>query len=149
MNSRQALPRLNNRKNLAVLAAIVIIILVGYAAFELYSTEGFETYDFQIKVSYPGSWQISFQGYEGGPPKTTGSHGNFTGIGNDTLIAPVYGNFQQYGAYICAWATKLDASNNTLILSIYPEGSAGPLGGSYYNTSTPNGTVMACGGVVP
>jgi hypothetical protein len=139
-----------SRRTAVVIAVVIVAALViGYGAYNLYSTQGFATYDFQVKVTYAGGWQVIYQGYEGGPPRTVASHNNFTGSGDSILTAPVYGNLQKYGLYICAWATKLDDSGGNLTLSLYTNTNSGSGPISVNSTTAPNGTVKVCGGVYP
>lgn len=104
--------------------------------------------NFRIVVSYGGAWRVTYIGYEGMETKQTAT-GSYSGNGSNQTVVDVPANSNVYGVYLCASATKLDNSNSNLTLSIYWNQDSIPLGGLYNTTSAPQGSVKACGGLVP
>jgi hypothetical protein len=152
--AKQPLPHSSKRP--IVIIAVIAVILVGaisaiaYYTVKTPSCSGYPpggncvapyTYTFTIAVNYTGRWSLNYTGQtnvgEANPYNVTATH---TGTGAFTVPATLSG-LNTRMLTICAQAQKLDASNWTLLLSIdslYPK-----------NTSTPYGTVSACGAVAP
>lgn len=148
-------------KTIAVIlvAAILLPVSVGSFLFWAYSTDhppfcsgyppggncpGTYSYNFTITVNYTGPWSLEYYGYhtagyvfqEGAPGNYLGGSRNGTGSASIgvTLSGP-----NNNGLTLCALATKLDSSNNTLTLAIIGQNS----------TSLPYGSAYTCNGVVP
>ena len=107
---------------------------------------GTYSHSFTITVNYTGLWSLKYYGYhlagdawlaEVGAPGSylQGSH-NGTGSGS---IGVAMSGPNNIGLTLCAFATKLDSSNNTLTLSIIGQNS----------TSVPYGSTYLCNTVVP
>jgi len=100
---------------------------------------GMFSYTFPLTVNYSGPWTLSYQGYASmGKSNPTDTNGSCIGGGPFALSVTVTGP-NTSGLTLCAQAEKLDSSSSTLILRVT----------GYNETSTPNGSVSYCGGVVP
>jgi hypothetical protein len=149
-------PRRRMAPSPTIIVAIIVIILIGAVSAIAYYTVKFSSCSgnppggncvapysntFTISVNYTGPWRLHYSGQtnvgEANPFNVTGTR---TGTGNFSEPVTLSG-LNNRMLTICAQAQKLDASSSTLLLSIVPL--------SPKNTSTPFGTVSACGAVAP
>lgn len=132
---------------LLAISIVAAAVLVGTLLYYYTNNPPRQANKLSIRVSYQGLWSLTWVGYQGGPDHPT-SGDNYIRYGNKTLNITVFTNSEKYAASICAWAGKLDDSNNTLALGIFSERVALAIG-EPQETTAPHGIVSVCGRVVP
>jgi predicted PurR-regulated permease PerM len=95
------------------------------------------SYNFPIVLSYDGSWNLVYQGYNDTIPKNI--MGNQSGVGNYSLSVTLYGRGYVQRT-LCANATKLDPQNSNLTLKVDYRSNS---------TSLPYGKAIVCETVAP
>ena len=98
-------------------------------------------YTFSVSVNYTGPWRLAYTGQTNvGEPNPANVTGSWTGSGYYSTQVTL-GGLNNRMLTLCAQAQKLDGSDSTLFLSIFPPYPN--------NTSIPFGSVWDCGSVAP
>lgn len=131
----------------------MLILVVGFGLFldhtfnsRTTTAAGTFSYNFTITVSYTGSWNLKYYGYhitgyvfQVGDGAGLYKQASYNGTGSESIAVNLSG-LNNIGLTLCAIATKLDSSNNTLTLKIIT---------GQNSTSVPYGSAYTCNSVVP